>query len=61
LALVDELRAAGVAAIVSGAGPPVLAFSSGVESAESSKLTARCPEGWACHALSVDMDGVRIL
>lgn len=61
LALVDELRADGIAAIVSGAGPTVLAFSSGVESAETSKLTARCPEGWACHALSVDMDGVRIL
>ncbi|MER6938264.1 homoserine kinase [Nocardioides sp. NPDC127514] len=61
LALVDELRADGVAAIVSGAGPTVLAFSSGVESAETSKLTARCPEGWTCHALSVDMDGVRIL
>ncbi|MBB3088491.1 homoserine kinase [Nocardioides albus] len=61
LALVDELRADGIAAIVSGAGPTVLAFSSGVESAETTKLTARCPEGWACHALSVDMDGVRIL
>ncbi|SDK63719.1 homoserine kinase [Nocardioides sp. YR527] len=61
LALVDELRADGVAAIVSGAGPTVLAFSSGVESAETTKLTTRCPEGWACHALSVDMDGVRIL
>lgn len=61
LALVDELRADGVAAIVSGAGPTVLAFSNGVESAETAKLTARCPAGWACHALSVDMDGVRIL
>ncbi|MFE7228619.1 homoserine kinase [Nocardioides sp. NPDC057577] len=61
LALVDELRADGVAAIVSGAGPTVLAFSSGVESAETAKLTTRCPEGWACQALSVDMDGVRIL
>ncbi|MEU6136855.1 homoserine kinase [Nocardioides sp. NPDC047086] len=61
LALVDELRADGVAAIVSGAGPTVLAFSSGVESAETTKLTGRCPAGWTCHALSVDMDGVRIL
>lgn len=60
LALVDELRADGVAAIVSGAGPTVLAFSSGVESAETTKLIGRCPEGWATHALSVDMDGVRI-
>ncbi len=61
LALVDELRADGVAAIVSGAGPTVLAFSSGVESAETTKLTARCPAGWASHSLRVDMDGVRIL
>ena len=61
LALVDELRADGVAAIVSGAGPTVLAFSSGVESAETAKLTARCPAGWTTHALSVDIDGVRIL
>ena len=61
LALVDELRADGVAAIVSGAGPTVLAFSSGVESAETTKLTARCPAGWACHSLSVDIDGVRVL
>jgi len=61
LALVDELRADGVAAIVSGAGPTVLAFSSGVESAETTKLAERCPAGWACHALGVDMDGVRIL
>ena len=61
LALVDELREDGVAAIVSGAGPTVLAFSSGVGSAETTKLTARCPAGWACHSLSVDMNGVRIL
>ncbi|MFE6649590.1 homoserine kinase [Nocardioides sp. NPDC057772] len=61
LALVDELRADGVAAIVSGAGPTVLAFSNGVESAETTKLAARCPEGWACHALGIDLDGVRIL
>lgn len=61
LALVDELRADGVAAIVSGAGPTVLAFSNGVESAETTKLTARCPAGWTCHPLSIDIDGVRIL
>ncbi|GGR66110.1 homoserine kinase [Nocardioides luteus] len=61
LALVDELRADGVAAIVSGAGPTVLAFSNGVESAETTKLTARCPAGWTCHPLSIDIDGVRVL
>ena len=61
LALVDELRADGVAAIVSGAGPTVLAFTNGIGSAESDKLAARCPAGWTSHALSVDIDGVRIL
>lgn len=61
LALVDELRADGVAAIISGAGPTVLAFSSGVDSTETAKLTARCPEGWTCHALAVDLDGARVV
>lgn len=56
LALVDRLRADGVAAIVSGAGPTVLAFADGV----SGTLTARCPAGWQVHELAVDRDGVRV-
>lgn len=61
LALVDELRAEGYAAIVSGAGPTVLAFSDGIDSTYTAKLAAHCPGGWACHALGVDLDGARIL
>jgi len=60
LALVDELRADGFAAIVSGAGPTVLAFSDGVDSAFTAKLAARCPEGWVTHPLPVDLDGAQV-
>lgn len=54
LALVDELRADGVAAIVSGAGPTVLAFATD----DADELLARTPAGWASHHLQVDADGV---
>jgi homoserine kinase len=57
LALVRSLRADGVPAVVSGAGPTVLAFGT----ADTSDLTARCPEGWACHSLAVESVGVRLL
>ncbi|HJQ07653.1 MAG TPA: homoserine kinase [Nocardioides sp.] len=56
LALVDALRADGVAAIVSGAGPTVLAFADGTDAAT---LLQRCPEGWAGHALAIDDTGAR--
>ncbi|MCL2542464.1 MAG: homoserine kinase [Nocardioidaceae bacterium] len=56
LDLIDALRADGVAAIVSGAGPTVLAFADGSDVAG---LVARCPEGWAVHALAVDATGAR--
>ncbi|WP_109507651.1 homoserine kinase [Nocardioides speluncae] len=59
LALVRALRADGVAAIVSGAGPTVLAFADGGASAGApAALLARCPEGWDAHHLAVDLDGV---
>ena len=57
LALVRSLRAEGVPAVVSGAGPTVLAFGT----ADTTELTGRCPEGWACHSLAVETAGVRIL
>lgn len=60
LALVDELRSEGYAAIVSGAGPTVLAFSDGVDSGYTAKLAAHCPSGWACHALGIDLRGARV-
>ena len=60
LALVDALRADGVPAIVSGAGPTVLAFITGIEGdADAESLLARTPEGWASHALALDLDGAR--
>ncbi|NYE37712.1 homoserine kinase [Nocardioides cavernae] len=57
LALVRALRADGVPAVVSGAGPTVLAFGS----ADTSPLTARCPDGWACHDLAVEPSGALVL
>ena len=62
LALVDALRADRVAAVVSGAGPTVLAFADGPDpaSSEPARLLARCPDGWLAYHLAVDHDGVRL-
>lgn len=57
LTLVDALRADGVAAAVSGAGPTVLALHT-TDDAEA--LLARCPAGWRAAALDVAVDGVRV-
>jgi homoserine kinase len=57
LALVDSLRADGVPAVVSGAGPTVLAFDTVVPADE---LLRRCPEGWAARSLAIDPSGVRV-
>lgn len=53
LRLLRTLRLEGVPAVISGAGPTVLAFGHG--------LHDRVPEGWAHHALRTDPDGVRVL
>jgi homoserine kinase len=60
LELVDALRSAGVPALVSGAGPTVLAFTSGAASASTERLLAQCPDGWDALHLEVDTDGVRV-
>jgi homoserine kinase len=60
LALVDELRADGVPAVVSGAGPTVLAFSNGAGSPETEALVARCPAGWTPMHLAVDTLGAQV-
>jgi homoserine kinase len=63
LALVRRLRAVGVPAVVSGAGPTVLAFVSagrpveGLPSADD--VVAAAPEGWRTLALAIDHDGAR--
>jgi homoserine kinase len=59
LALVDRLRAAGVPAVVSGAGPTVLAFCGWPDATSAEALLAQTPEGWAAHPLAVDHAGVR--
>jgi len=52
-ALVGQLRAEGIAAVISGAGPTVLAFARGV--------TDRAPKGWAVHELDVEQCGVTLI
>lgn len=49
--LMQELRASEIPAIISGAGPTVLAFATG--------LTV--PDGWAVHELTVDAEGARVV
>ncbi|HET6626458.1 MAG TPA: homoserine kinase [Nocardioidaceae bacterium] len=57
LAFVDALRAVGVPAVVSGAGPTVLAFS---DASNQESLTARVPDGWRVRALSIDLLGAQV-
>ena len=59
LALVDRLRTDGVAAMVSGAGPTVIAFTE--PGAAGRDLASRCPSGWEAQLLEVDHAGVRVL
>lgn len=58
LDLVGTLRAAGVAALVSGAGPTVLAFTDGPATSTTSAILAACPDGWEARHLAVDHRGV---
>lgn len=52
LDMVRELRADGVPAFVSGAGPTVLAFTDTTDG-----LLARCPDGWEAKQFSIDTHG----
>lgn len=62
LDLVRALRADGVPAAISGAGPTVLAFCEGLCRAPGSPeaLLARCPSGWTARHLQIERDGVRV-
>jgi homoserine kinase len=53
VAVVDQLRGAGIAAVVSGAGPGVLAL-------VTMDQQVRAPMGWTGHRLEVDPRGARI-
>lgn len=63
LALVDALRAAGVAAVVSGAGPSVLALCvgdpDGSPGAQAAELLGRPPHGWRALAPGIAFQGAR--
>jgi homoserine kinase len=57
LRLVRELRADGLPAVVSGAGPTVLVFTDAVGRAE---VVRRAPRGWATLAVPIDRYGARV-
>jgi len=57
-ALVAELRGAGIPAVVSGAGPTVLALTTTASRDEALAITRR---GWSTTPLDVDMDGASVL
>lgn len=67
LALVRTLRSDGYPAIVSGAGPTVLAFTDGPMqpltdwSPGPASLKALCPAGWIAMHLDLDTAGVRVV
>lgn len=60
LALVRRLRDAGVPAVISGAGPTVLAFVSGRES-ERERVSSSVPEGWLALPREVRQNGATVL
>lgn len=57
LRFLQDLRTDGVAAVVSGAGPTVLAFT---DSSDRPGLQARAPDGWQVLALPIDQKGAQI-
>ncbi|MFJ4710631.1 homoserine kinase [Streptomyces sp. NPDC088785] len=57
-ALVERLRADGVPAMISGAGPTVLAL---VEDGAADKVARLAGEGWAANRLALDVEGASVL
>jgi homoserine kinase len=58
-ALVGKLRAAGLPAVVSGAGPSVLVLARG--SAEATAAAAHGPDGWRVESVAVDQIGAHLV
>lgn len=58
LELVEALRSRGVPAIVSGAGPTVLAFTDRRDSEGAAAMLEACPPTWKAAQLAVDRRGV---
>jgi homoserine kinase len=57
-ALVNRLRSEGVPAVISGAGPTVLALT---EEAAADKISRLAGEGWAANRLGLDAAGASVL
>ncbi|MEY9967733.1 homoserine kinase [Streptacidiphilus sp. MAP12-16] len=57
-ALVAVLRAQGVAAVISGAGPTVLALT---DEGTAEKVLAEADPAWAAHRLELDLEGASVL
>ena len=55
--LVTALRADGIPAAVSGAGPTVLALPL---SGDAAQLSSRAPSGWSAHVVDVDTGGAQV-
>jgi homoserine kinase len=58
LALVHRLRSDGVSAVISGAGPTVLAFT---DEEQAEKVLQRAEKGWAAAKLALDVGGAAVL
>jgi homoserine kinase len=56
--LVNALRGSGIAAVVSGAGPTVLAL---VRSGEAEAVAGQVPKGWSVLPLQVEQQGARVV
>ena len=59
IALMDALRAAGHAAVVSGAGPSLLVLNLNARAVD--RVAELAGPGWSVQALDVDPDGARVL
>ncbi len=57
-ALVERLRADGVPAVISGAGPTVLAFAT---DGAAEKVARLAGDGWAANRLALDLSGAGVL
>lgn len=57
-ALLQEFRAEGLPAVISGAGPTVLVL---VDASQADAVVARAPQGWQAHLVEVDHNGGHVL
>jgi homoserine kinase len=57
--VVRRLRAGGIAAVLSGSGPAVLALCT--DDAQAEQALASAPAGWRARVAAVDVEGARVL